>query len=83
MKFRQAKHQAQRARYSQHQSGESPPPRSWSSGERFANRSARGFDGGPRKNRIVHFEDVVGPGRNDHLRIRYCSHLDWPIDFLK
>src|SRR5262249_13160969 len=29
------------------------------------------------------FEDVVGPGRNDHLRIRSCSELGWPIDFLK
>ena len=46
MKFRQAKHQDQRARYSQHKPGESPPPRGRSSGNRFANSSARGFDSG-------------------------------------
>src|ERR1043166_2132269 len=44
MKFRQTKHQDQRARYSQHKSGESPPPRGWSSGDRFANRRANGLD---------------------------------------
>jgi hypothetical protein len=83
MQFRQANHQDQRSRYSQQTPGESPPPRGRSSGHWFASGSARGFDGRPREDRIKHFEDVVGPGRNDHLRIRSCLELGWSIDFLK
>jgi hypothetical protein len=64
MQFRQAKHQDQRARYSQHQPGESPPPCGRSSGDWFANSSARGFDRRPHEHWIVGFKDVFGPGRN-------------------
>ena len=79
MKFRQAKHQDQRARYSQHKSGESPPPRGRSSGHWFAHCSARGFDSRIHEHWIVGFEGVVGPGRNHDLRIRLC----WYPEFLE
>ena len=71
MKFRQAKHQAQRTRYSQRQPGESPSPLGRSSGHCFAKSSARGFDRRPHEHWIVGFKDVLGPGRNDNLRIGY------------
>jgi hypothetical protein len=71
MKFRQAKHQDQSARYSQHTPGESPAPCRWSSGDRFASGSARGFDSRIHEHWIGEFEDVVGPGRNHYLPIRY------------
>ena len=71
MKFRQAKHQDQRARYSQHKPGESPPPRRRSSGHWFAHCSARAFDSRIHEHWIEGFEGVVGPGRNHYLRIGY------------
>ena len=58
MKFRQAKHQDQRARYSQHKPGEAPTPRGRSSGDWFANSSARGFDSRPHEHWIVGFGDA-------------------------
>ena len=39
----------------------------------FANGIARGFDCRIHQHWIVDFKDVFGPGRNDNLRIRYCS----------
>src|SRR5829696_6899015 len=83
MQFRQETHQDQRARYSQHKPGESPPPRARSSGDWFANSRARGFDSRIHEHGIEGFEEVVGPGRNDHLRIRLCAQLGWSINFLK
>ena len=73
MQFRQPKHQDHRGRYSKHKPGESPPPRRRCSGHWFANRIARGFDRRIHEHWIEGFEDVVGPGRNDYLRIRLCS----------
>ena len=83
MQFRQAKHQDQRTRYSQHQPGESPPPRGRSIGHWFANSSARGLDSRPHEHWIVGFEDVFTPGRNHYLRIRSCSQLGRSKKFLK
>jgi hypothetical protein len=73
MQFRQAKHQNQSGRYSEHKPEESPPPGGGSSGDWFANSSAGGFNRRPNEHWIVGFEDVFAPGRNDYLRIRSCS----------
>ena len=72
MNFRQAKHQDERTRHPQHKPGESPPPRGRSSGDRFANSSARGRDRRPHEHWIIGFGDVLAPGRNDYLRIGLC-----------
>jgi len=52
MQFGQMKRQDQRAGHSQHKSGESPPPRGWSSGHWFANGRARRFHTGVHEARI-------------------------------
>jgi hypothetical protein len=73
MQFRQAKHQDQCTRYSQHQPGKSPTPRRRSSGHWLANSSARGCDRRPHESRIPGCGDVLGLRRTDYLRIRLCS----------
>ena len=83
MKLGQAKHQNDRAGYSQHKPGEAPAPGGRSSGHWFANSSAGGLDRRPHEHWIVNFKDVFGPGRNDNLRIRHCSQLGWSKKFLK
>ena len=72
-------HQDQRAGYCKQKPAESPPPGGRNRGDWFAHRIARGFNSRIHEHRIEGFKGVVGPGRNDDLRIR----LSWYSEFLE